>query len=168
MEARISADQFRFADAEVVFTAKVGMETFVWNSTAAPGAEPERRLRSLSVLFLLCASGRPGKSSLLLVLLLSPGLLLTLLSRSLSLLLLALLSRGLSLLLLALLSRGLSLLLTFRPRLLLLLRGPGLFLFFRWFILARVSGRDDSQKQKKRGCINDFDWFHDVSSDTAC
>ena len=192
MEARISADQFWLADAEVVFTAKIGMETFVWNTTAAPGAEAELRLRSLSVLLLLCAPGRPGKSSLpLVLLLLSPSLLLTLLSRDLSLLLLTLLSRGLSLLLLTLLSRSLSLLLltllsrslslllltllsrslslllTFRPRLLLLLRGPGLFLFLLWFILSRVSWPGGSEEQKKRGCINDFDWFHDVFSDKA-
>jgi len=93
VEARISADQFWFADAEVVFTAKIGMETLVWNSTAAPGAEPEFRLRALSVLFLLCAPGRSRKSSLLLaLLLLSPGLLLlTLLPRGPSLLPLTLL-----------------------------------------------------------------------------
>jgi len=93
VEARISADQFWFAHAGVVFTAKIGMEAFVWDSTAAPGAEAERRLRSLSVLFLLCTPGRPGKSSLLLaLLLLSPGLLLlTLLPRGPSLLLLTLL-----------------------------------------------------------------------------
>ena len=169
VEARISADQFWFADAEVVFTAKIGMETLVWNSTAAPGAEPEFRLRALSVLFLLCAPGRSRKSSLLLaLLLLSPGLLLlTLLPRGLSLLLLTLLSWSLSLLLLALLSRSLSLLLTFRPRLLLLLRGPSLLLFLLRFILPRVNGSDDSKKHKKRGCINDFDGFHDVFSDKA-
>jgi hypothetical protein len=93
---------------------------------------------------------------LLALLLLSPGLLL-----------LTLLPRGPSLLLLTLLSRSLSLLLTFRPRLLLLLRGPGLLLFLLWFILPRENGRDDSKKHKKRNCINDFDWFHDVFSDKA-
>jgi len=107
---------------------------------------------------------------LLLLTLLSRGLslLLAVLSRRLSLLLLTLLSRSLSLLLLTLLSRSLGLLLlTLRPRLLLLLRGPGLLLFLLWFILPRVNRRDDSKKHKKRGCINDFDWFHNIFSDKA-
>ena len=150
-----------------MFTTKAGMETLVWNSAATPGTEAELRLRSLSVLFLLRPLGRSGKSSLLLALLLLPPglLLLMLLPRSLSLLL-TLLSRSLSLLL-TLLSWSLSLLLTFRPRLLLLLRGLGLFLFLPWFILSRVSWPGGSEEQKKRGCINDFDWFHDVFSDKA-
>src|SRR5579863_10469490 len=37
LEARISADQNRVADAELVLTSKVGMETLVWNSAVTPG-----------------------------------------------------------------------------------------------------------------------------------
>jgi len=44
VEARISADQNGAANVEVVFTAKVGVEALLRNSTAAPGTEAKRRL----------------------------------------------------------------------------------------------------------------------------
>jgi hypothetical protein len=42
---------------ELVPAAKMGTETVVRNSTAAPGTEAERGLRALSVYCLLCALG---------------------------------------------------------------------------------------------------------------
>jgi hypothetical protein len=63
---------------ELVLTAKMGTETVVRNSTAAPRTEAERGLRALSIYCLLCALGGLGRSGLELarLLLLRPGLLL--------------------------------------------------------------------------------------------
>jgi hypothetical protein len=57
LEARIPADQNWVTHVKVVPAAKTGTETVVWNSAAAPGAKPERRLRALCCDRLLTALG---------------------------------------------------------------------------------------------------------------
>jgi hypothetical protein len=47
LEARISADHSWVAHVEFMLTAKIGMETRVWNSAATPATEAELRLSTL-------------------------------------------------------------------------------------------------------------------------
>lgn len=53
LETGISADQNRVAHSELVPTAKIGAETSVWDSTAAPSTEAKGGLFALPSLFLL-------------------------------------------------------------------------------------------------------------------
>ena len=118
---------------EVVSTAKIGVETVVRNSAAAPGAETKCRLRALRLHGLLCALRRVRTARLLLVsLLLLPIGMLLLFWRA---VLLLLLPAGL-LLMLWLLLWSLSLLLLM---LLLLFRGLGLLLLMLRLLLRSLS-----------------------------
>jgi len=53
LKARISAHHNRVADAELVVTAKIGVETLVRNSIVASSTEAKRWLGALCGLFLL-------------------------------------------------------------------------------------------------------------------
>ena len=55
LEARVSAYQNWPANAELVFTSKIGMESLVGNSTAPSGTEADCRLGALSGLCFLGA-----------------------------------------------------------------------------------------------------------------
>ena len=111
LEARVSINQPRASDAELVFTPKIGPETLVWNASFAARTQSQCRLRMLSLLL--------GRSSLSM-----------LLPRGLAALFLLYLL-GLLLLLLLLL-RILRLLLLF------LFCGVGLFLFLLLLLYLRL------------------------------
>jgi hypothetical protein len=68
LEARVTADHDGGANAEFVFTAKIGMKAVVWDAAVAPGAQAKSGLRVLPGNVLLSALGRMIRGSLLLML----------------------------------------------------------------------------------------------------